>query len=610
MKKTKKLLTVFVMTVLLTLALCVSASAADVPSQDAANKIFKDLGFCAWGYNGYFDPDAAESAGVSKTPDGDVILQYLGFKGELEPYINQETYTATMNFSDYIAIVDKHFAQYDVEKIEAYMRERCEVFDEYGNMTWFMGGFGDAVTWIPTTYKKIQNTVVVTGIQVYYGYEEGQIPEGNYGFDYVDFIDSDGRNVYGDVETKIKMVLVEDDGIYKIKSYSKTDNYEYNGITYYDNGTKTTLKEVNGVWGYYVNDVLDTSYTGLVDFYNVLYYVENGEINWSATNLTSFEGDLYYVEEGKVNWECDTLFNYSDVWYYVLGGKVTEDYTGLVNYYGTWYYVENGVLNWNATTLTNYGGTWYYVENGILNWNSDTLVLFGGVWYYARGGVVAWDYTGLVSYYGTWYYVENGVLNWNATTLTNYGGTWYYVENGVLNWGGTTLVNYYGTWYYVENGLLNWNSNTLVYYGDNWYYTVNGTVAWGETTLVLYYGTWYYVENGVLNRDAQTLVNYDGTWYFVSDGSVAWGFTGICEYYGAIYYIENGVLNWGFTGAIIIGTGDIIYIENGVFNYYFNGILYLDEFGIYMENGIAVDYTGYVPSGNEWVYVQNGIVYY
>ena len=188
----------------------------------------------------------------------------------------------------------------------------------------------------------------------------------------------------------------------------------------------------NGVWKYYKNGEICTSYTGLTLYYGTWYYVEKGVLNWNYTGLT----------------------NYYGTWYYVKGGRLDWGYTGLTKYYETWYYVEKGILNWNYTGLTNYYGTWYYVQRGILNWN----------------------YTGLTNYYGTWYYVKGGRLDWGYIGLTNYYGTWYYVQKGILNWNYTGLTNYYGTWYYVKKGILNWKYNGIIYH-DGLRYTVTNGVA-------------------------------------------------------------------------------------------------------------------------------------
>ena len=160
-------------------------------------------------------------------------------------------------------------------------------------------------------------------------------------------------------------------------------------------------------------------------------YYKNGEVCTSYTGLTLYYGTWYYVEKGVLNW----------------------NYTGLTKYYGTWYYVKNGRLDWGYTGLTKYYGTWYYVEKGVLNWNYTGLTKYYGTWYYVKGGRLDWTYIGLTKYYGTWYYVDNGVLNWNYTGLTQYYGTWYYVQKGILNWKYNGIVYHNGVRYTVTNGV-------------------------------------------------------------------------------------------------------------------------------------------------------------
>lgn len=94
-------------------------------------------------------------------------------------------------------------------------------------------------------------------------------------------------------------------------------------------------------------------------------YYKNGEVCTSYTGLTLYYGTWYYVEKGVLNW----------------------NYTGLTKYYGTWYYVKNGRLDWGYTGLTKYYGTWYYVQKGILNWKYNGIVYHNGVRYTVTNGV-------------------------------------------------------------------------------------------------------------------------------------------------------------------------------------------------------------------------------
>ncbi len=377
-------------------------------------------------------------------------------------------------------------------------------------------------------------------------------------------------------------------------AWGYTGLVQYNGEWYYIengalNGSINGLMFCDGLWFYFENGRINTSATTLVEYNGAWYYVENGQINWSSNTLVEFYGEKYYVVNGTIDWGFTDLFLVDGTWYYVTGGVVAKNYTGLVLYYGTWYYVENGVLNWNATTLTEYYGVWYYVENGQINWNSNTLVDFYGEKYYVVNGTINWGFTDLLLVNDTWYYVVGGVVADDYTGLVNYYGGWYYVVNGVLDWNVTTLTYYNGCWYYVENGQINWSSNTLVEYNGATYYTTNGTINWGFTDLLLVNDTWYYVVGGVVAGDYTGLVNYNGGWY----------------------YVESGVVNFAFSGLIELKSGKTAYVENGEVNQDFSGIVYLDEYGVYIENGYWVDYTGELElDDGTVVYVENGIVYY
>ena len=42
----------------------------------------------------------------------------------------------------------------------------------------------------------------------------------------------------------------------------------------------------------------DSSYTGLVKYYDTWYYVKDGVLDWSYTGLTKYYGTWYYVYGG------------------------------------------------------------------------------------------------------------------------------------------------------------------------------------------------------------------------------------------------------------------------------------------------------------------------
>ena len=101
----------------------------------------------------------------------------------------------------------------------------------------------------------------------------------------------------------------------------------------------------------------------------------NSQIDTSYTGLVNYYGTWYYVEEGFLNW----------------------DYCSLTNYYGTYYGVVNGVLDWNFSGVLRYGTTLYYVRNGVLDWNYKGKAMYcTGKTYTFRNGA-AIDYDGYVA---------------------------------------------------------------------------------------------------------------------------------------------------------------------------------------------------------------------
>ena len=210
---------------------------------------------------------------------------------------------------------------------------------------------------------------------------------------------------------------------------------------------------VNGVWGYYVNGVLQSGYYGLVE--------------------------------------------YGGNFYYVAGGILSFDYTGLVLYAGNYYYVENSVLNWGYTGLTLYNGTWYYVQNGMLQWGYYGLVCYNGQWFYVENSAITWTYTGLVLYAGNYYYVEGSCINWGYTNLFLYNGTWYLIQGGQLIWGYYGLIQYNGLWFYLENSAITFTYTGVVEYMGSYFYVEGSCINWGYTGPVFSNGRWWNVVGGV-----------------------------------------------------------------------------------------------------------------
>ena len=185
------------------------------------------------------------------------------------------------------------------------------------------------------------------------------------------------------------------------------------------------LKDSDGVWRYYTNNQVDTSYTGFAASGSDQVYLINGVQNTSYSGLIYNGGSWYYVQKGVRNTAYSGLSVYNGSWYYVKGGTADWSYTGLAQYNGVWYYVRQGSVDWEYTGLCQYDTIWFYIKNGALDWNYIGLCQHSGVWYYITKGQVNWNYTGSCIYNGKSYYVEKGVLNWKYNSAAVYSSASY-----------------------------------------------------------------------------------------------------------------------------------------------------------------------------------------
>ena len=364
----------------------------------------------------------------------------------------------------------------------------------------------------------------------------------------------------------------------------------------------------DGKWYYFVNNVIQTSYTGLVDKDGVSYYVQKGTLIRGVNGLTNIGNKYYYLSDSEVDKSYTGLTQYGNNLYYVTNGILAWGVNTLTQYGGTWYYVNNSTLDWNYTGIFNYGGTDYYIQEGVLKWGVNGLTNVNGIWYYLSNSTVEKDYTGLVQYGNSWYYVQKGVLVWGVNTLVNYNGTWYYVKNSTVDFSYTGIFNYGGTDYYIQKGVIEWGVNGLTNVGGTWYYLNNSAVNKGYTGLVQLGSSWYYVQSGVLKWGVNTLVQYNGTWYYVKNSTVDFGYTGIFNYGGTDYYIQKGAIKWGVNGLTNVG-GTWYYLSNSAVDKKYTSLINYGGTWYYVNSGkLDWNYTGLTNYGGTWYYVQKGVL--
>lgn len=275
----------------------------------------------------------------------------------------------------------------------------------------------------------------------------------------------------------------------------------------------------DNLWAYYVNGVVDTTFTG----------------------LASNESGTWYIENGYLNWDYTELFCWTDGWYYVMSGRVPTEYTGLVR---------------------NSEGLWY-VENGKINFTYTDLVSSAEGWFYVMEGRVTEEYTGLVRNSEGMWYVENGMINWEFTDLVSDVEGWFYVMEGRVTEEYTGLVsNSAGTWY-IAAGKLDWEHTGLVSSVTGWWYVLEGRVTEEYVGLVANENGVWYVENGSISFEHEGLVNDATGWWYVTGSQVATDYTGLATNDAGTWYVQNGYLDFGFSGTVIFENVEYR-VENGM----------------------------------------------
>ena len=266
-------------------------------------------------------------------------------------------------------------------------------------------------------------------------------------------------------------------------------------IAAYGNGL---FKNSSGVWAYYTDGKIDTTYTGLAKndygwwYVNAGYldltytgmaknaygwwYVTDGMLDTSYTGLASNDYGTWYMVNGALASSVSGLTKVGSVWVYLTNGMVNTGYTGLAdNSYGTWYIV-NGYIDTSASGMTKAGSTWVYLSNGMVDTTYTGLAKNAYGWWYINAGYLDLTYTGMAKNDYGWWYVTDGKLDLTYTGMAKNAYGWWYMTNGMLDTSYTGLAsNDYGTWYMV-NGQLTYYTGTVTIGGVK-YTVVNGKVT-------------------------------------------------------------------------------------------------------------------------------------
>ena len=236
-------------------------------------------------------------------------------------------------------------------------------------------------------------------------------------------------------------------------------------------------KGKDGVWYYYKDNAIDTSFTGLAKNSNGWWYVKNGKLDRTYTGLGKNVYGWWYVKAGKVDLTFTGMAKNENGWFYVKNGKVDLNYTGLAeNQYGTWYMVDGKVAS-NISGLTKVSKVWMYLSKGKVDTSYVGLAKNDSGWWYVANGQVDFSYTGMAKNQYGWWYVTNGKLDRTYTGMAKNQYGWWYITKGQLDRNFTGIAsNEYGSWY-IENGAVEKTYTGTVQYKGVTYNIKNGKVV-------------------------------------------------------------------------------------------------------------------------------------
>lgn len=424
-----------------------------------------------------------------------------------------------------------------------------------------------------------------------------------------------------------------------------TTKYIEKGIVTAKKTNDNVVKGVDGVW-YYVNDsgLVDTSFTGLAENKNGVWYVEKGRVDFKKTGIVNGTG----AKSDKVD-NLDDITNL-----YVVNGKLQLDYTGLVIdgtnkvYFekgqkaindepqllkatdGKWYYIVDGSVATSYKGLAkNKNGIWY-VYNGEVSFGKTGVIdtpevenanLSDGKYYVANGKMSS-DKNGIVKTAGVEYYVQKSAVVTGIKadeSVIKVDGTWYCInEDGEVDTPADTLAaNSNGVWV-IKDGKVDFKASGLVTIGDSEVTAlskigsgkkiyVSGGKFQNETTCVFVpaTGTKEYVKNGVVTTDdAKITVNTavkgtDGKWYAVSPtGNVVITTEAIAK-------SDDGVVFVNSSGVIDFKTNKIYTVTASDEDV--SSLVNQNDDIVILNGKFASDKTGFVKVGTDKVYVVKGV---
>lgn len=206
----------------------------------------------------------------------------------------------------------------------------------------------------------------------------------------------DGKGNPGSIVVNASYKVTTEEGkTITIKSDDVKFNYFSNMVAYLERNPAADAldglhKDEDGVWRYYVNDVFQEDYVGIVEFEGGEFFVANGVLCSEAEGLNqNIDGKWYFLSQGQIQ-RVDGFAEYDNAWFMLKNGELDLNANGLYGYNGGTFLFAAGKLR------TDYSGLWQ---------NPATQE-----WVFLANGQLQDQYTGIAKYDGHEFKLVNGKL--------------------------------------------------------------------------------------------------------------------------------------------------------------------------------------------------------
>ena len=192
------------------------------------------------------------------------------------------------------------------------------------------------------------------------------------------------------------------------------------------------IKDNDGIWRLYSNDVLRSEYTGLYPYGSSLFYLNKGVLDRTYEGIEYYQKAPYYVVNGQVTYNYTGLGEYKGSLHYFSNSVKDESFNGIAYYKGVPYFVVNGKVTYNYTGLGEYKGSLHYFTNSRKDTSFTGISYYNGEPYYVLDGIVSYQYNGLGKYKDDWWYIVNSKVDKSFSGTYKWKNSTYTIKNGKM----------------------------------------------------------------------------------------------------------------------------------------------------------------------------------